>query len=735
MSFLKKIKELFTKGEKTTLQRQARAGIIALAVAVVGLVVYFAIIAPAFRAASNYVPALYDGEEIYGTNTILMEKFRTRKDVVSIEIKNSNEQYTLEATTPGSDRTGFKIAGADAVTLDENNVAGLVVNSLMLVTNAPRLGTQDRVNEYATDEDLINYGLDESSDPSYIAVKLVDGTSYKVYIGDAHPAADGYYAMVDGRRNVVTDEKTGQTKEYYIVYSLTSYIATTFVNQRSSVLVSTYVMPYFANGIYQPNNFLLERLTDGEYRRVVQLHALTADTHTSSGETYRLDYPSGYIVSESTFSASVLSVLEYISADGVIEYGSKVYDPEVYEKYGLDLDPERLKNKTEKCFARLTLDVDDITGNNYFEGGEYVIYFGNAYYDEILGGEYRYAFAPYSETIFIVSTDTFEFVTWHSVKYISARMYYDNITSLDYFELVGPDTDIRYAIDGNYMTYHVDVTLASDTSVPVLRDGEPLTFDVDAKIVKLGSYTQTKFEGEFENFRKLYYVLITREYAIDADSSVDSVSETPSRVIKIQNTERDTNETYYRYNAAGERISEDGKYITAIYDGGFIRCHNVVLNAKGLDGEVTTLTYDTAYYNEETGRFFLKEEDRADGNFKPKNYSIDSNGHITKWTYLSGSASGEYTRTVYTYNCYDILYDYTDQNGVTTRRVNQTYCYVVPTTTVYRYRINFDGTHELIDEQTTVSDGVCMRTSQVDKLFNDSEKLINGIEIDKFGAN
>ena len=735
MKIFKDIKALFTKGEKTTLQRQARVGLIALAVFAVGIIVYFAIIAPSFRSAANYVPTLYDGEELYGSSTILMEKFRSRGDVVSIEVKNKNENFTLAATDPGSDKTGFKIVGAESTALDQNNVASFVVNSLLLVTNSPNFGTQDRVNEYATEEDLINYGLAESADPAYLEVKLTDGSSYKVYIGDVHPTADGYYAMVDGRRNVVTDETTGETKEYYIVYSLTTYIATTFVQQKSSVLVSTFVMPYFSNGIYQPNNYLLERLSDGEYRRIVQIHTLTADTITSSGETYKLEYPSGYIVNESSFTTYVLSTLEYLSADAVIAYGSSVYDPDVYLACGLDLDSERLENGTEKCFARLTLNVDDISGRELFESGDYVIYFGDAYYDEKLGGEYRYAFSPYSETIFVVSTADFEYITWHTVRYISARMYYDNIASLDYLELVGPDTDIRYTIDGDYMTYHVDVTLASDTSVPVMRDGEPLTFDVDAKVVPLGSYTQTKFEGEFENFRKLYYVLITREYAIDADNNVGTISSEPSRIIKIQNTERDTNETYYRYDASGEKISSDGKYVTAIYDGGYIRCHNVVLTVKGLDGEETTLTYETAYYNEENGRFFLKEEDRADGNYKPKNYSIDKNGHLSKWTYLNGSAEGEYTRIVYTYNCYDILYDYTDINGVTTQRVNQTYCYVVPTTTVYKYKINVDGTHELISEETTVSDGVCMRNSQLDKLFSDSEKLINGIEIDKFGAN
>ncbi|MBO4429186.1 MAG: DUF4340 domain-containing protein [Clostridia bacterium] len=736
MKIFKSIKELFTKGEKTTLQRQARMGIIALAVVLVGLTVYFAIIMPAFRKAADYVPQLYDGEQLYGSNTILMEKFRTRADVVKIEVNTADEHFTLAATDPGASTTSFEIVGSLDTVLDEKSVSTFVVNSLMLVTNSPKFGTQDRVNEYATDEDLTHYGLDAASSPASVKVTLTDGTSYTLYVGDVHPAADGYYAMIEGRRNVVTDEATGETKEYYIVYSLTTYTATSLVVQKSTALVSTYVMPFFSSGIYQPKDFMFERLYGDEYKRIVQLHAVDADTQTSSGESFILDYPKGYIVNESTLTSFILPTLEYLQAESIVAYGETVHDPEVYEKYGLDLDPARLENGSEKCFARLGVDVDDISGKDYFENGRYFIYFGDAYYDETLGAEYRYAYAPYSETIFTVKTETFEYVTWHSVRYISARMYFDNITSLDYISLIGPGTDVRYDITGNYMTYHVDVTLASDTSVPVIRDGEPLTFDVQPKVVKMGTYTQTQFEGEFENFRKLYYVLITREYAIEADNVVDTVADSPYRTVVVQKTERDTNETYYRYDANGEKITDsDGKYVTAIYDGGFIRCHNVDITVKGLDGNETTLHYDTAYYNEETGRFFLKEEDRADGNFKPKNYTIGSDGHLTKWTYLSGKATGEYTRTVYTFNCYDILYDYTDANGVTTKRVNQTYSYVVPTTTVYKYRINEDGTHELIGEETSVADGVCMRIAQLDKLFNDSQKLFDKIEIDKFGAN
>lgn len=735
MKFFRYIKGLFTKGEKTLLQKQVRAGIIILGVIIIGLIVYFAIVRPAVTKVTSYVPPLYDGEELYNDNIILIEKYRKREEVSSIEIKNDDEHYKLIAKEPGKADTMFYIEGEEDISLNARNLASVVTHALLLVTNSPKLGTQDRVNDRATDADLASYGLDEASDPAYIRVEFTDGTSYKILIGDKQPTGDGYYTTDEARRVSVTNED-GTAESYRVIYSLTTYVAADFMTQGSEALINTLVTPYFSNGIYQPKDFLLERLSGDEYLSIVRLHTMSEDEQTSLNRTYDLDYPKGYLVEENALTNSVLANLEYLTAAKILAYGEKVHDSEVYSQYGLDLDRERLEKGTEKCYARLTVDVDNVNPNvTSFESGVYTIYFGNAYYDGELGGEYRYAYSPYSETIFAVPTKDFEFVSWRTAKFLSARMFFDNITSLDYLELIGDGTDVRYTITGDYLNYHVDVTAATDTGVKILRNGTPLTFDVEPQIIRVGSYTQTKFAGEFENFRKLYYVLITREFAIDADNTSGTIADTPSGYVNIKTTERDTNETFYRYDQTGSRIVEDGKYVTVMYDGGFIRCRNVKMTTKSLGGDDIVLTYDTAYYNEDNGKFFLKEEDRADSNLKPKNYKIDANGHLSSWTYLSGEVEAEYTETLYSFGIYDVLYDYTAPDGTVSKRVNQTYCCVVPTVTTYTYKIFADGTHELVGQTEEVSDGLYMRISQIDKLFSDSAKVIQGIEVDRFGAN
>ena len=95
-TFFKKIKDLFTKSdvEKTSLQKTARISIIFAAVAIVGLIVYLAVVAPMLKKDETYVPELFDGE-VYQYNSIYILPQRERSEIKSVEIKNTVEQYKL----------------------------------------------------------------------------------------------------------------------------------------------------------------------------------------------------------------------------------------------------------------------------------------------------------------------------------------------------------------------------------------------------------------------------------------------------------------------------------------------------------------------------------------------------------------------------------------------------------------------------------------------------------------
>ena len=165
---------------------------------------------------------------------------------------------------------------------------------------------------------------------------------------------------------------------------------------------------------------------------------------------------------------------------------------------------------------------------------------------------------------------------------------------------------------------------------------------------------------------------------------------------------------------------------------GNIICSNVTVTMS--DG--TTLNYDTAYYDETAGRFFTKILSTNDGNYKPANYKYDENNNLVVSRYLPQTTTGEYTQTVYTHNVYDIYNIVKDTNGKETKTINQTFKYIVPSVVRNTYRIEADGTRTLLSTTEEVAEnGVLIRTQMLEKLFSDSEKLLNGTTIDRESVN
>ena len=207
--FWQKIKALFTKSdvEKTSLQKTAKVSILLGCVLLVGVIVYFAVIAPLIEAEEHPIPDLYEGE-VYQNNSIYILRQYERSEIKSVEIKNENEHYKLNSYEENGSIL-FNIEGSEHITLSYESVASLLGDVRVLVTNSP--AGQDRVLETATQEDLQHYGLDEASDPSWFEVTLNDGTSYRIYIGNALTTSAGYYVRLEGRKNVVTNEDGSKT--------------------------------------------------------------------------------------------------------------------------------------------------------------------------------------------------------------------------------------------------------------------------------------------------------------------------------------------------------------------------------------------------------------------------------------------------------------------------------------------------------------------------------------------
>ena len=691
-------------------------------------IVYFAAIAPLLKAETNYVPELYDGE-VYSNGLIYILRQYERSEIQSIEIKNENEHYKLNAYGE-EDNIQFNIEGSEHIALSYENVASLLGDVRVLATNSP--AGQDRANEMATAEDLAHYGLDAASDPSWFEVTLTDGSSYRIYIGNALTTSSGYYVLLDGRKNVVTNED-GTTTEYDIVYVLQSRLGDT-VLANSAFLVSPEIAPAYGNSIFDVSNFSILRYTGGEERELIVQVGLAEETGISASSlVYQMLYPSAYVINESAYEESVLSALSSVTADSIVAYGDAIYDPEVYEKYGLDIDKERIENVTDGNYALLLYNCADPEAEDYDEQAT-ILYFSKKITD-LDGLDYYYVYAPALEVIGKVSAETFSFIEWDVANFTNPYMYYEYFTSAEYFELISErdGIDLRFTLSGKERTRHVDVTTSGDNGAIVYRETAegakiPLVYDVSYKTVGSG----VQYEGEFEIFRDLYYVLITRKLALyaEVDEDMTSVDSTPARIIRVKTLPKDHSISYYQYN-------ENGVAVTTLRDqGGNIVCHDVIVTTTASDGTTREITYDTAYYDEEAGRFFLKSTDTNDGIEKPSSFEDDGNGLVKVTVYLPESASGVYEETIYEYEIYDMYDEYTDIDGNPVKQLNPTYMYVIPTITTNTYRITSGGEKELLDtEVNRAEEGVYIRTATIDKLFSDTHKLLAGEEIDTMGVN
>ena len=728
MNFWKKIKALFTKSEveKTSLQKTARISIIFAAFALVGVIVYFAVIAPLLNQQEEYVPELFEGE-VYQYSAIYILPVYERTEIKSVEIKNSLEHYKLNRYTKEDESLSYQIEGSEHIVINEEALATLLADVRVLVTNY--IPGQERVNVTATEQDLVNYGLDEASDPAWFEVVLDDGNSYRVYIGKALATASGYYARLEGRKNVVTDEN-GNTTEYDIIYALTSDLSDTVLGL-SNQLVTMDMTPYIGNTIYSANNLTLTRIVNGE-RKVIIRVGMTEDlTSAVNASTYQMLFPKAYIINEDVYTRQILTNLAYVQAYEIVAYGNKIHDPEVYEALGMDLDNERLDAFTDDNYAVLTFNCADVNDEDYEEKAS-ILYFSEKKTD-VDETEFYYVYSPLYEIVGKVSAETYEFIDWQLAKFTSPYLFYEYLTNTEvidiYSEIKGLEADSRFVISGKERSMHVDV-FKSDSDEIIYTESEngektPLVFDIKYEIV---GNTGINYYGEFEEFRKLFVVLLNREFDLyeNEENEQHIIAEKPVARVSITTSPKDHPLTYYKYDEYGQRES------AALRDqGGNILCTKVVVPSAIEGGE--PIVYENAFYDVEAGRFFLKAEDPNDGFKKPLEYEDSGNGTVKVTSYLPVAAYGEYVEKTYHYDFYYL--EYVDETSGNTQ-LNSTRMYVVPTITETTYKLTSDGQKEVISVETnTAEEGVYIRTTTINKLFSDAKKLLNGEPIDDKSVN
>ena len=743
MNFLKKIKALFTKSdvEKTSLQKTARISIIFACIALVGVIVYFAVVAPLLKAQDEYIPELFEGE-VYQYSSIYILPIYERSDIKSVEIRNEHEQYKLNAVTKETGELTFEIEGSEHISLDAEVLSALLADVRVLITNSP--AGQERVTATATQEDLAHYGLDEASNPFWFEVTLKTGDSYRIYIGKSLVTTTGYYVRLEGRKNVVTDED-GNTTEYDIIYALQSSLADT-VLQPSSSVVAKNLTPYVGDEIFSASDFSITRLNGTDRELIIQV-GLVAEQIVSA-QTYEMRWPTfGYAIDEDRYSKDVLMNLAYVQAYEIVAYGDKIHDPSVYKYFGgLDLDNDHLDTEeginNNKSHAFVLFKCPDPNDKDKKETTT-VLYFSEKQ-TPVDGIEFYYVYSPAYEIVGKVLAETYGFVDWQLTKFTRPYLVYEYFTSTEAIEIYNKreGLDLCFEITGKERSRHVDVLTSSfngeaeQKKVTTVVNGKeiPLVYDTNYIPTNYGG----TYEGDFEIFRDLYYVLITRTLALDVEFDKQPIhGDEAVATISLTTSPKDHPTSYHLYDENGQRITQ-----TALRDeGGNILCSTATVPSSIAGGTPTVYdenTKERVYYDVQAKKFFKKTVDPNDGNTKPQSLKQGANGTVQVDLYLPEGTIGEYEETTYIYNFYDVFYTYENANGETVTQLSAEYMYVLPTKITRVYSLTSNGEKTLLSEKKEEADanaGVYIRTAMINKLFSDTHKLLRGEQIDKMAAN
>lgn len=321
------------------------------------------------------------------------------------------------------------------------------------------------------------------------------------------------------------------------------------------------------------------------------------------------------------------------------------------------------------------------------------------------------------------------------------KYYYFDGTSREYTQYSGKQLYCVRAGNGD-IHFYTDSALTTEIKASDVKSGckglAPLLYEEKYKVNNTGTIPYNEYYGDFEIFRDLYYVLITRNLALDEEASdyKDRVIEKPAITMEVKTEPRDQPVTYYKYDENGNRIynSTTQNYVQVRYLGGYLACSDVS-GTRTVNGETFPVKYDLAFYDATAGRFFIKTEDKNDGNSKPTNYKYDSNNNLVISTYLPKGLTGKYTDTRYNYEIHEVYDEYTDENGKTVKVINQTYYYVVTVKTMTEYSV-CDGEIKALSTETETSDtGVLVRRITMETLIEDIQCLFDSREIDIFGIN
>ncbi len=479
-------------------------------VAVVGIVLYYAVLKPMLDEAAaesapppintwlsgqveagllseqEYTMLLNQGKcEVLGSqNRILMFNHTEKADIQSVEVTNEFGTYTFYRDSSDN----FVIKGAETASYDKEKLSSLVVSSGYTLS-------MTRVSENC--EDMSEYGLSEADNPAHYTLTTTQGVTHTVYIGKAIPTGAGYYCSYEDRP---------------AVYVLDSSLASTLLADVRSLMTAILAYPISTNSYYTVTNFQMHK--NGELFLHVNYLTDAQRIQNASNSVWQMVYPEGgYTPSNTNYDAMLQSFTNFTGL-GVLEYNviGASEDEELTEEQ-LDIFV-----KYDLAQPQTTLSFD------YTDPNAGYTVTNNLWFSSMTEEGIYYVYSWLFDTISFIDAASYPWLSHDIIDFIDEPVFQMNINNVARIEISGAEKG--------------DEPLTTDFRLE--GDGQELV----VKDVITGTTVDT------QNFRQLYKTMLSIEIE-DYTESTDTSEESCIATMKI--TTEAGIETEYKFYAYSTR--------------------------------------------------------------------------------------------------------------------------------------------------------------------------------------
>ncbi|MBQ7982936.1 MAG: DUF4340 domain-containing protein [Clostridia bacterium] len=418
--------------------------------AVVGLVLYYFVLAPMLESITEeeippintwlteqlnagaiteleYNDLLNKGKcEVLGSqNRILMFNHTEKANIQSVEVHNTHGTYTFYRDSSDN----FVIKDAETASYDKEMLSSLVVSSGYTLS-------MTRVSENC--EDLSEYGLAPEDNPSYYTLTTTEGVTHTVYIGKAIPTGAGFYCSYEDRP---------------AVYVLDSTLASTLLADVRDLMTAILTYPVTSTYYYTITNFDMTK--NGEDFLHVDYLTDAERVQTASTSVWRMVYPEGGYTPSSTNYDAMLQSFTTFTGNRVLEYNVLG-----------DLETEEMTEEQVAIFEQYDLAQPETTISfDYTDPDAGYTVTNMVWFSSMTEEGQYYVYSWLFDVVSVIDAATYPWLSYDIIDFIDRPVFQMNINNVAKIEISGGEAgeepltaDFRLVGDGQELVVTEEMT-------------------------------------------------------------------------------------------------------------------------------------------------------------------------------------------------------------------------------------------------------------------------------------